>query len=80
MEGIRKLLEPAAENSSPKRKAAAPDKTLLEKMLDANKRFKPAIAEYFAKTCSISNRAAGQVQYWSRVGRTCTFSLSLSII
>jgi CheY-like chemotaxis protein len=45
MEGIRKLLESAAENSSPKQKAAAPDKTMLEKMLDASKRFKPAVME-----------------------------------
>ncbi|MDR1655028.1 MAG: response regulator [Treponema sp.] len=45
MEGIRKLLESAAENSSPKQKAAAPDKTLLEKLLDASKRFKPAVME-----------------------------------
>jgi CheY-like chemotaxis protein/nitrogen-specific signal transduction histidine kinase len=45
LEGIRKLLDSAAENSSPKRKAAAPDKILLEKLLDASRRFKPAIME-----------------------------------
>jgi CheY-like chemotaxis protein len=45
MDYLRKILESAAENSSPKQKVAAPDKTLLEKMLDASKRFKPAIME-----------------------------------
>ncbi|MDR3191913.1 MAG: response regulator [Treponema sp.] len=45
MENIRNLLESLAEDSSPKQKAASPDKTLLEKMLDASKRFKPAIME-----------------------------------
>jgi PAS domain S-box-containing protein len=45
LEGVRKLLESAAENSAPKQKAAAPDKALLEKLLDASKRFKPAVME-----------------------------------
>jgi hypothetical protein len=45
MAGIRELLESSAETGSPKQKAAAPDKTLLEKLLDASKRFKPAVME-----------------------------------
>jgi CheY-like chemotaxis protein len=45
MEGMKKLLDASAENDSPKRKAAAPDKALLERMLDASKHFKPAVME-----------------------------------
>jgi HPt (histidine-containing phosphotransfer) domain-containing protein len=39
------LLQADAEGSGEKPKAVAPDKALLEKLLDASKRFKPAIME-----------------------------------
>jgi PAS domain S-box-containing protein len=42
---LEKLISSAAGNGSPKQKAAAPDEALLEKLLDASKRFKPAIME-----------------------------------
>ncbi|MDR2662338.1 MAG: response regulator [Treponema sp.] len=42
---LRKLLESTAEKEEKKRKAAAPDRALLEKLLDASRRFKPAIME-----------------------------------
>ncbi|MDR1352964.1 MAG: hybrid sensor histidine kinase/response regulator, partial [Treponema sp.] len=45
LESLRDLLQNAAESASEKPKAAAPDKALLEKLLDASKRFKPAIME-----------------------------------
>jgi CheY-like chemotaxis protein len=40
--GLRKLLGAA---EGPKRRAAAPDRALLEKLLDASRRFKPVIME-----------------------------------
>jgi CheY-like chemotaxis protein len=45
LEGLRKLLKNAAKNGNKKRKAAVPDKNLLEKLLDAARHFKPAIME-----------------------------------
>ncbi|MDR0670011.1 MAG: response regulator [Treponema sp.] len=45
LENLGRLLEAAAENNTPKTKAAAPDTGLLEKLLDASRRFKPAIME-----------------------------------
>jgi CheY-like chemotaxis protein len=45
LEDLKKLLETAAENNSPKKKTAAPDTSLLEKLVDASKRFKPAVME-----------------------------------
>ncbi|MDR1307669.1 MAG: response regulator [Treponema sp.] len=45
LEDLRKLLESTAERGEKKRKAAAPEKALLEKLLDASRRFKPAIME-----------------------------------
>ncbi|MDR2376436.1 MAG: response regulator [Treponema sp.] len=45
LKDLGELLKSAAGNSSPKKKTAAPDTSLLEKLLDASKRFKPAIME-----------------------------------
>ncbi|MDR1899026.1 MAG: response regulator [Treponema sp.] len=45
LEGLEKLLRSTAEAGSQKRKAAAPDQGLLEKMLEASRRFKPVIME-----------------------------------
>ncbi|MDR0732078.1 MAG: response regulator [Treponema sp.] len=67
MEGIRKLLDSAAENSSPKQKAAAPDKILLEKLLDASKRFKPAIMEnIMAELEGCEYESGGELIPWLR--------------
>jgi HPt (histidine-containing phosphotransfer) domain-containing protein len=45
LEGLRELLEGAAETGEDKPRAPEPDKALLEKLLDASKRFKSAIME-----------------------------------
>jgi PAS domain S-box-containing protein len=45
LENLRKLLDRVAGKGDGKQKAAAPDKVLLEKLLDASRRFKPAIME-----------------------------------
>jgi CheY-like chemotaxis protein len=67
MEGIEKLLDAAAENDSPKQKAAAPDKALLEKMLDASKRFKPAVMEeVMAELEGCEYESGGDLISWLR--------------
>jgi PAS domain S-box-containing protein len=67
MTGIQKLLDAAAENSSPKKKAAAPDKALLEKMLDASKRFKPTVMEdVMAELESFEYESGGDLVSWLR--------------
>jgi PAS domain S-box-containing protein len=45
LDDLRELLRSATEKEGEKQKAAAPDPALLEKLLDASKRFKPAIME-----------------------------------
>jgi PAS domain S-box-containing protein len=45
LENLRELLRTVAERETEKPRAIAPDKALLEKLLDASKRFKPAIME-----------------------------------
>ncbi|MDR1618578.1 MAG: response regulator [Treponema sp.] len=45
LERLEELLQTAAEGGGEKQKAAAPDQALLEKLLDAARRFKPAIME-----------------------------------
>ncbi|MDR2178379.1 MAG: response regulator [Treponema sp.] len=45
MDNLRNLLNSSVENSPPKQKAAAPDKVLLEKLLDASERFKSTLME-----------------------------------
>jgi signal transduction histidine kinase/CheY-like chemotaxis protein/HPt (histidine-containing phosphotransfer) domain-containing protein len=42
---IRELLQSTLEQGPEKKKAASPDSSLLEKLLDASKRFKPAVME-----------------------------------
>jgi signal transduction histidine kinase/CheY-like chemotaxis protein len=43
--GLKDLLQSTAEKTPEKEKASAPDKELLEKLLDASRRFKPAAME-----------------------------------
>jgi CheY-like chemotaxis protein len=43
--GLRKLLEGPAEKGEEKQRVSAPDRALLEKLLDASRRFKPVIME-----------------------------------
>jgi CheY-like chemotaxis protein len=45
LEVLKELLQTAAEGGNKKVKTAAPDRALLGKLLDASKRFKPAIME-----------------------------------
>jgi hypothetical protein len=45
MKNLAELLDSTADEGSPKQKAAAPDKALLDKLLDASKHFKPAIMD-----------------------------------
>ncbi|MDR0402885.1 MAG: response regulator [Treponema sp.] len=45
LDDLRKLLENGEEDGSGKTKAFAPDRALLEKLVDASRRFKPAIME-----------------------------------
>jgi PAS domain S-box-containing protein len=45
LEKLRKFLEKTAGTGDEKQKVPAPDRALLEKLLDASKRFKPAIME-----------------------------------
>jgi CheY-like chemotaxis protein len=45
LKALEELLRTASKNGDEKPKAAAPGKALLEKLLDASKRFKPAIME-----------------------------------
>ncbi|MDR2746789.1 MAG: response regulator [Treponema sp.] len=67
MEGIGKLLESTTENSPPKQKTAAPDKALLEKLLDASKRFKPAIMEsIMTELEACEYESGGELVSWLR--------------
>jgi PAS domain S-box-containing protein len=68
LEGLKKLLESAAEEKgNDKRKAAAPDSALLEKLLDASKRFKPAIMEgVMAELESCEYESGGELIPWLR--------------
>jgi PAS domain S-box-containing protein len=67
LEGLRKLLESAAEKGEEKRKAAAPDRELLEKMLDASRHFKPAIMEdVMTKLESCEYESGGELIPWLR--------------
>jgi LPS O-antigen subunit length determinant protein (WzzB/FepE family) len=45
LEQLGELLKTAAETGKAKQKADAPDRDLLEKLLDASKHFKPAVME-----------------------------------
>jgi signal transduction histidine kinase/CheY-like chemotaxis protein/HPt (histidine-containing phosphotransfer) domain-containing protein len=65
--GLGKLLESAAEGGEEKQKAAVPDKALLEKLLDASKRFKPAIMEEaIAELESCEYESGGELIPWLR--------------
>ncbi|MDR2617322.1 MAG: response regulator [Treponema sp.] len=68
LEGLKKLLQSAAEEKgSEKRKAAAPDSALLEKLLDASKRFKPAIMEdVMTELESCEYESGGELIPWLR--------------
>jgi CheY-like chemotaxis protein len=65
LEGLRNLLQSAVESEKPK--AAAPDKSLLEKLLDASKRFKPAIMEdVLAELEKYDYESGGELIPWLR--------------
>jgi hypothetical protein len=69
LENLGKLLKAAAEsdNQEKKRTAAAPDRALLEKLLDASKRFKPAIMdEVMAELEGWEYEAGGDLIPWLR--------------
>jgi CheY-like chemotaxis protein len=67
LDGLRDLLESASDKGEEKRKAAAPDKELLEKMLDAAKRFKPAIMEeVMTELESCEYESGGELIPWLR--------------
>jgi CheY-like chemotaxis protein len=66
LEDLRKLLESAA-GEEEKRKAAAPDRELLEKLLDASRHFKPAIMEDMVKELeSCEYESGGELIPWLR--------------
>jgi PAS domain S-box-containing protein len=63
---LKKLLE-SAEDESEKPSAAAPDRVLLEKLLDASKRFKPAIMEeVLAELEGFEYESGGDLIPWLR--------------
>jgi PAS domain S-box-containing protein len=68
LEDLKKLLESAAEEKgSEKRKVAVPDNALLEKLLDASKRFKPAIMEdIMAELEGYEYESGGELIPWLR--------------
>jgi CheY-like chemotaxis protein len=67
LEALGELLETAAEGGSEKAKAAAPDRALLEKLLDASKRFKPAIMEeVMAELEKYEYESEGELIPWLR--------------
>jgi PAS domain S-box-containing protein len=64
---LKKLLESAAEDEAEKPKAAAPDNALLEKLIDASKRFKPAIMEeVLAELEGFEYESGGDLIPWLR--------------
>ncbi|MDR0452839.1 MAG: response regulator [Treponema sp.] len=67
LEKLGKLLRGAAENGNEKKKAAAPDRGVLEKLLDASRRFKPAIMEDLVKELeSCEYESGGELIPWLR--------------
>jgi PAS domain S-box-containing protein len=67
LEGLRKLLESAEETGEEKRKVPEPDKALLEKLLDASKRFKTAIMEeVMLELESCEYESGGELIPWLR--------------
>jgi PAS domain S-box-containing protein len=67
LEALEELLETAAEGGGEKAKAAAPDRALLEKLLDASKRFKPAIMEeVLAELEKYEYESEGELIPWLR--------------
>jgi PAS domain S-box-containing protein len=64
---LRKLLESTAKNNPPKKKAGGPDTGLLEKLLDASKRFKPAVMEnIMTELESCEYESGGDLISWLR--------------
>jgi PAS domain S-box-containing protein len=67
LENLTELLNSAAGGGSPKEKAAAPDGALLEKLLDASRRFKPAIMEnIMAELENLEYESGGDLIVWLR--------------
>jgi signal transduction histidine kinase/AmiR/NasT family two-component response regulator len=67
LEGLGKLLEKTGEGKNKKRKVAAPDKGVLEKLLDATKHFKPAIMEDLVQELEAwEYKSGGELVPWLR--------------
>jgi PAS domain S-box-containing protein len=67
LEDLRGLLESAAGRGEEKQRAAAPDRALLEKLLDAARRFKPAVMEEaMAELESCEYESGGDLIPWLR--------------
>ncbi|MDR2019651.1 MAG: response regulator [Treponema sp.] len=67
LESLEKLLRPPVDGENKKQKAAVPDRVLLEKLLDASKRFKPAIMEeVLAKLEGCEYESDGDLIPWLR--------------
>jgi CheY-like chemotaxis protein len=67
LEDLRKLLEKAEGEKDGKSKAAAPDRELLEKLLDASRHFKPAIMEdVVTELESFEYESGGELIPWLR--------------
>jgi hypothetical protein len=64
---IRKLVESAAEPENQKKQAPAPDQVLLDKLLDASKRFKPVVMEeIIAELEGYEYESGGELVSWLR--------------
>jgi signal transduction histidine kinase/AmiR/NasT family two-component response regulator len=64
---LKQLLEGAAEQGPKKQRAAAPDKALFEKLLDACKRFKPIIMEeIISELEGYEYESGGELVEWLR--------------
>jgi PAS domain S-box-containing protein len=67
LENLRKLLEKAAEKEDEKKKAAAPDRDVLERLLDATRHFKPAVMEDLVKELeNCEYESGGELIPWLR--------------
>jgi PAS domain S-box-containing protein len=67
LENLRQLLESAAEGEDEKKKAAAPDKDVLGRLLDATRHFKPSAMEDLVKELEdCEYESGGELVPWLR--------------
>ncbi|MDR1129219.1 MAG: response regulator [Treponema sp.] len=67
LENLRELLRAAAEDKEEKRKAAVPDRVVLEKLLEASRHFKPAAMEDLVKELEgCEYESGGELIPWLR--------------